>query len=49
MLVLRFVAPMLGDGGSEKKGTVGPRVLVPLALLTVVGFVVDQMIHGRFI
>lgn len=50
MLVLRFVAPMMGDGGeSKKKKSLGPKVLVPLAVLTVAGFLFDQVVHGRFL
>ncbi len=46
MLVLRFVSPMLG-GDSPRKGP-RAKVLIPLALLTLAGFIFDQFVHGRF-
>jgi hypothetical protein len=46
MLVVRFVAPMLG-GDSPKRGP-GPKLLIPLAVLTLAGFLYDQFLHGRF-
>jgi hypothetical protein len=48
-LVIRFIAPMVAGGGEEKKSSLGARFLVPLAVLTVAGFVLDQWIHGRFL
>lgn len=49
LLVIRFVAPMIGGepGSSERK--FGKKVLIPLAVVTVAGFVFDQWIHGRFL
>lgn len=44
--MLRFLAPMLG--GEAGRRTLPLRVLVPLAVLTVAGFLFDQYIHGRF-
>jgi hypothetical protein len=47
MLAVRFVTPMLG-GDSPRKGP-GARVLIPLAVLTLAGFLFDQAVHGRFL
>lgn len=47
MLVLKLVRPMLGDGAPGK--TLDRRILVPLGLVTVAGFLFDQYIHGRFL
>lgn len=49
LLVIRFIAPMIAGAGEEKKGSLGPRSLVPLAVITVAGFLFDQWIHGRFL
>jgi hypothetical protein len=47
--VIRFIAPMVAGGGEDKKSSMGPKILVPLGVLTVAGFVFDQWIHGRFL
>lgn len=47
MLVLRFIVPMLGTEGPTR--SLKPRVLIPLGLVTVAGFLFDQYIHGRFL
>jgi hypothetical protein len=47
--VIRFIAPMVAGGSEEKKSSMRPNILLPLAVLTVAGFVVDQWIHGRFL
>ena len=47
--MIRFIAPMVAGGGEDGKSSLGPKVLVPLAVLTVAGFVIDQWIHGRFL
>ena len=47
MLVVRFVTPMLGDE-SPNRGP-GPKLLVPVAVLTLAGFIFDQAVHGRFL
>jgi len=49
LLVIRFIAPMVEGGGQVNKSALGPRSLVPLAVLTVGGFIFDQWIHGRFL
>lgn len=47
--MIRFIAPMVAGAGEDNKSSLGPKVLVPLAVLTVAGFVIDQWIHGRFL
>jgi hypothetical protein len=47
LLVLKLVGPMLG-GDSPRSG-LGARFLVPLAVVTVAGFIFDQYLHGRFL
>lgn len=47
--MIRFIAPMVAGGGGAKRSSLGAKVLVPLAILTLAGFVLDQWIHGRFL
>jgi len=49
LLVIRFIAPMVGGASDGGKRSLAPKVLVPLAVLTVAGFLFDQWIHGRFL
>ncbi|MEX0945838.1 MAG: hypothetical protein WD064_00550 [Acidimicrobiia bacterium] len=49
LLVIRFVAPMLGGETGIAERKFGRKLLIPLAELTVAGFVFDQWIHGRFL